>query len=178
LKYRSIRDEETRRETWRKSQEKARLAKKCQPTSTPVNTCQHPSTHTDTDTEADTDTKKNTILSAKCPTREIFDAWNGNPLLPKIERITPKRTTAAKTRLADPYFRDNWKAAFEAIPSRPHLMGNNDRGWKATIDWFLQPDSVVRIMEGWYKGKDNNQPELPTGEKVIVTGGRAFKVSQ
>jgi hypothetical protein len=41
-------------------------------------------------------------------------------------------------------------------------MGNNDRGWKATIDWFLQPDSVVRIMEGWYKGKDNNQPTTST----------------
>ena len=49
LKYRSIRDEETRRETWRKSQSKRR-----QHMSTPVNTSQPPSTHTDTDTEADT----------------------------------------------------------------------------------------------------------------------------
>ena len=54
LKYRGIRDEEARRETWRKATAKRRAG---QPPSTPVNTRQPSSTHTDTEAEADTDTE-------------------------------------------------------------------------------------------------------------------------
>lgn len=50
LKYRGMRDEEARRETWRKSTAKRRAR---QQVSTVVNTCQPPSTHT----EAEADTK-------------------------------------------------------------------------------------------------------------------------
>ena len=55
-KYRAIRDEETRRETWRKSQQKRR---KCQHVSTHVNTCQPSSTHIEGDTE---NTKEKPLL--------------------------------------------------------------------------------------------------------------------
>jgi len=37
------------------------------------------------------------------------------------------------------------------IPDSPFLLGENDRGWRADIDWFLRPDSVTRILEGKYR---------------------------
>lgn len=92
---------------------------------------------------------------------EIFAKWNLFPELPKIARITDNRRSAARTRLKDPFFREHWKSGMEAIPERPFLLGQNDRGWKADIDWFLTPEAITKIVEGKYQ---SNQPaQKPKG---------------
>lgn len=40
----------------------------------------------------------------------------------------------------------------ERIRGSPFLSGQNDRGWCATLEWFLRPDIVFRILEGQYDG--------------------------
>jgi len=45
------------------------------------------------------------------------------------------------------------------------LLGENDRAWTATIDWFLRPDSVDKILEGQYLGKKR---KLKPGESHVV----------
>ena len=90
LKYRGIRDEEARRETWRKSTAKRRAG---QHLSTHVNTGQPPSTHTDTDTEADTElptTKKKSAgkpltLSRKTGTVDELKAYAESIGLPESD---------------------------------------------------------------------------------------------
>lgn len=81
---------------------------------------------------------------------EVVDFWNSFENLPSIQSIGTSRMSAFKARMKEPYFRDNWRTAIEKIPSIPFLMGTNDRGWKADIDWLLKPESVGRIMEGKY----------------------------
>ena len=82
--------------------------------------------------------------------QEVVDGWNAIVQLPSIKVVSPKRKTAIKARLAESFFSANWQAAIFLIPDSPFLMGNNPRGWKADFDWFLQPDSVAKIMEGKY----------------------------
>lgn len=71
-KYRVIKDEETRRETWRKSQEKRR---KCQHLSTSVNICQPPSTHIEVEGDANVDTKPSRSIGVAALANAIYEAY-------------------------------------------------------------------------------------------------------
>lgn len=90
--------------------------------------------------------------------QEVVDLWNSITILPSVRAVTTKRKTAIASRLKDGFFRDNWKSAMIQIPQQPFLLGENNRGWKADFDWFLQPDTVAKITEGKYsQGKKPSQ---------------------
>jgi hypothetical protein len=57
-----------------------------------------------------------------------------------------------KARLADTWWRENWRDAIARVCSSAGLAGKNDRGWVADLDWFLRPDTVTRLIEGKYDG--------------------------
>lgn len=82
---------------------------------------------------------------------EILDAWN--EAMGAKARMTKKRRASIKTRLADSWWRDNWQEALLKARGSPFLTGDNDRGWKADLDFFLKPDTVTKISEGKYDGK-------------------------
>ena len=63
------------------------------------------------------------------------------------DTLTPERRKAARTRWGEKHFRENWRAALEAIPRLPFYCGENDRHWRITPDYFLRPGSVVKVLE-------------------------------
>jgi len=121
-----------------------------EPVTDPCMTRDEPVTTTKEGKEGNKEKKKEDMSN------KISDAWNtamqGLSIKP-VSRMTAKRRKALATRLADTHFRDDWETALLRIEDCPFLMGENDRGWKATFDWFLKPDSVMFIMEGKYDGK-------------------------
>jgi hypothetical protein len=85
----------------------------------------------------------------------ILEWWNGlaeKYSLPKCISFTDKRKAALKERIQDPVFLRGWKEAMKKIPESEFLLGKNDRGWKADMEFFLRPDTVVKILEGKYSG--------------------------
>lgn len=74
--------------------------------------------------------------------------------------ITEKRKTAVNARLAEKEFAENWQAAIAKVGQSRFCNGVNERRWVASIDWFLKPETVVRIIEGRY---DNRQPMSSPG---------------
>ena len=101
------------------------------------------------------------------PMEEIRLAWNkmaSKVGLPEALVITAKRKAAIRTRWTDKTWRDSWKAAIALIPSRPFLYGDSASGWQVDIDFFLKPDTVVKIMEGKYAGK----PRAPGTRQPIA----------
>lgn len=92
--------------------------------------------------------------------KEVFDAWNLNPDLVKCLVISDKRKVSLNARLKDAFFSKNWRAAMAMLPASPFCMGRNDRGWKANFDWFLQPDTVAKIMEGKYHNSIKPIPSI------------------
>lgn len=72
------------------------------------------------------------------------DGWSANS----------NRRKSALARLAEPVFSSSYREALEKIPASDFLLGRNDRGWNATFDWFVRPDSVVKILEGAYITKE------------------------
>lgn len=97
------------------------------------------------------------------PIRSCFTAWNAMAEfhgLPIAEKLTDKRRTHLRARVDD-YTEAVVLDAIAAVPSKPWLMGVNDRRWKADIDWLLRPDSITRLREGKY---DHGQPARPAND--------------
>lgn len=98
---------------------------------------------------------------------EVFDYWNGVKELPGIKAYSPDRKRHLEARMKESFFRNNWKKAIDQIPKLPFLMGMNERGWRADIDWFLKPGSVGKIIEGKYANSTSK-----SGTPLIDMGNR------
>lgn len=90
----------------------------------------------------------------------VVTAWNqtGNAACLKL---TTKRKTAMRNRLKDPFWRENWPKAIEKVKSNPGGIKAASLG----IDWFLRPDTVVKLIEGkydtWRSGTEPATRALP-----------------
>ena len=74
--------------------------------------------------------------------------------LPKVRAITDKRKKAIE-RLCKKHDINEITTAFDLANSSDFLMGNNDRGWKADLDFILREDKFVSILEGKYCNRKN-----------------------
>ena len=54
----------------------------------------------------------------------------------------------------------------ECAARAPFLCGENDRGWRANIDFFLQAKSSTKLMEGAY---DDKRPGTPMASRCAST---------
>jgi len=78
--------------------------------------------------------------------------------------ITDKRKRAIQTRWKDSWWREHWQRALEVGSQSAFLRGDSG-GWKISFDWFLNPDSVAKIIEGNYSGGKPNQQRKTAAEQ-------------
>jgi|688.fasta_scaffold644013_2 hypothetical protein len=109
-------------------------------------------------------------VGSKQPTpspAEIIEFWNLRRCQSCI--LTAKRKSAIQARSRDAIWQQSWKDAIEKITDSRFCNGQNDRGWVADLDWFLRPDTVVRLMEGKYDDKMANlsKPKTIPAEGAI-----------
>ena len=102
---------------------------------------------------------------------EVFDEWNKIQGTTHSLLISTKRRAALEARLKEPFFVANWKSAMVKVSKSPFCLGQGDRGWIATFDWFIKPDSVVRIMEGKYDGTPRSQAGKPNPRNFGIVRG-------
>lgn len=72
--------------------------------------------------------------------------------LPKISKLTDTRIKAIK-KILKKYNREEIITVLTNANNSAFLTGNNDRGWKANIDFILREDKFVNILEGRYNTK-------------------------
>jgi uncharacterized protein YdaU (DUF1376 family) len=70
---------------------------------------------------------------------------------------TPRRVPALRQRLKDAGDYDGWRRALTRARGSPFLTGDNDRGWRADLDFLLQAKSFNKLMEGGYDGRPNGR---------------------
>ena len=70
--------------------------------------------------------------------------------LPKAQKITKARKAAIGARLKDGGGIDGWQAALDKVEAQTWLHGDNDRGWKANLDFIAGEQSFTKLMEGTY----------------------------
>ncbi len=103
---------------------------------------------------------------------EVVTLWNDvcGSILPKCQKLAPKRLGQVKARLREPgRTADWWRAYFARITDYRFCRGENDRGWKATFDWATKSEDVVtRVMEGTY-GATYSGPNTPPPPVAVRT---------
>jgi hypothetical protein len=82
---------------------------------------------------------------------QVIEAWNvmaDGAGVPKA-KMTPERQRKLRSFVRRHPIDDITEAIW-AVPRSPFLCGENDRGWKAGIDFLLQPSSFTKLIEGTY----------------------------
>jgi hypothetical protein len=90
------------------------------------------------------DKKASEVISSN----EFAERWNQFDSLPAIQSMNQTRIRQLKTRAKESEFADNWKSIIRKLSESDFHTGNNDRGWKATVDWILKNDTnYMKILE-------------------------------
>jgi hypothetical protein len=88
-----------------------------------------------------------------------FEAWNQTAQrcgLASASKLTPDRVAKIRARL-NAYGRDGWERALRNLERSAFLRGNNDRGWRADLEFVLQASSFAKLHDGAY-GDDGATP--------------------
>lgn len=86
------------------------------------------------------------------PVQKAFDNYNlvAHDLgLSIAQKLTPARYRKIHLRLQEGSL-EEWNRALVALGEQPFLTGENNRGWRASLDFLLQPSSYMKILEGQY----------------------------
>lgn len=92
------------------------------------------------------------VGGADDPVKQAFDEWNelaARLALPKARTLDPARRKAIRVRLADGGMAA-WREALAAVARSPHCRGENERHWRADLDFVCQAKSWRRLLEGFY----------------------------
>jgi uncharacterized protein YdaU (DUF1376 family) len=83
------------------------------------------------------------------------------PELPRANKIKPERRKTIMARWNEDKGRqdlDWWREYFESVRDQDFLMGENDRGFRANIDFLVTKSKMTKVEEGQYGnsvGKSN-----------------------
>jgi len=101
--------------------------------------------------------------------RKLADFFNeelkkSKSVIPQIRAIGGQRKSSTAARI-----REHGKAAFAEVAKKAaesdFLNGNNDRGWVADFDWMIKPNNFIKVLEGNYDNRQqNNQRYGNTGK--------------
>lgn len=98
-----------------------------------------------------------------CPHQAIIALYHET--LPELPRViawpeTRQKHLAARWREApERQDLDWWREFFRGIRQCPHLLGRNDRGWRADLPWMLKPEKFLGIIEGKYRRESRTVSE-------------------
>lgn len=123
-----------------------------------------------TETTAETTTEIPPLPDGRVPPgghasqyQRFAQLWNQHcGKLPQVRELTKKRIEKLRARCRGKRaFEQDFIAAVQKAAHTPFLLGNNDRGWKASFDWLIENDTNhVRVLEGKYDGtcQGNRKP--------------------
>lgn len=129
------------------------------------NTTSSPRNRNETETETETRRKDMSTAEPPPPSFSVQDLailWNeaASPELAKVH-LPFKRPPKAMTKMRDAVKRnpdrDWWLRVVAKTRESPFLLGVNDRGWKASIDFMIENAEV--ILDGKYDGGKPSQPK-------------------
>ncbi|MCZ6861980.1 MAG: helix-turn-helix domain-containing protein [Alphaproteobacteria bacterium] len=112
-----------------------------------------------------------TALAARDEVEGAVAQWNAmaeRAGLARCEKITKKRRTDLSQRLRDCGGRSGWVVAITKVEESPFLCGDNDRGWRAGIDFLCRESSFTKLMEGSYDKSANGSGRSPRESETAM----------
>lgn len=98
---------------------------------------------------------------------KLCELWNqqmidNNCTIPQIQRITDRRKQAVLSRLRE-FGKDDILKVIENCARSDFLNGRNNRNFIASFDWAFLPNNFIKILEGNYNNKIQNNPNFQNG---------------
>jgi hypothetical protein len=107
---------------------------------------------------------------------KLISIWNDElgSVCPKIQRLTEQRKRLLANRLRDSFDSDSerWRSFCRAIRGSPFCSGENDRGWRANIDWALKPQTIAKVLEGFYEPTSQSFQPATTKTDLAIEEAR------
>lgn len=105
------------------------------------------------------------------PPPDIQELWNANcGALPRIRRLSADRLRTWQVRWREEPDEGFWVNAIKRVAASPFCNGENDRGWRANIDFLLRQGRANRAQEGLYDGKGSSGSVRYTFEETEESG--------
>ena len=98
---------------------------------------------------------------------KLCELWNqqmidNNCTIPQIQRITDRRKQPVLSRLRE-FSKDEILKVIENCARSDFLNGRNNRNFIASFDWAFLPNNFIKILEGNYNNKIQNNPNFQNG---------------
>lgn len=93
--------------------------------------------------------RTNKFVLCEADASRIIHSWN-NLGISSVKSISNNRLTLVKARIAE-HGLDVFLEAIKSINESPFLLGQNEKGWVITFDWFIKPSNFAKVLEGNYK---------------------------
>lgn len=106
---------------------------------------------------------------------DFVEYWNSFSQLPEVKVLSKSRRGKFNCRCREKPFAENWKTIIEELSCSDFHCGQNDRNWRADIDWILRNDSnYVKFIEKKNTRKTKPKKSGPTAAQIArrKAGGR------
>ena len=120
------------------------------------------------------DVRDETASGSRPAAPALLEIWNTNcGSLPKANAVSGGRMTTWRTRWGDRPDEAYWVSVVQRLSKSSFCNGENDKGWRATIDFLLKPDTHLKTMEGKYdNGGTRARPK--TREETVSAANQAL----
>lgn len=112
--------------------------------------------------------KKEVLVEAGLPRlAQIWNQW-ADASLPRVVMMEPGSTRHKaceerwKLKPDEPF----WVGVIRKLNASAFCMGENDRRWKADIDFLTRKDQAAKILEGKFDNRNEKKPS----DEMVVTG--------
>ena len=90
----------------------------------------------------------NEVLGGRLPKAQMLNDKRKRVIAQRWREMLNSQDPSGKVRFTDTASGLAWFGKFFAkVAMNPHWLGENDRGWRADLDWILKPDNFLRILE-------------------------------
>lgn len=101
----------------------------------------------------------------------FIEKWNSKDYVVKIAKMTAERKAKFNARLKDKFFADNYLKAIDLMDNSDFLKGGTERKgherWKPDFDFFMRPNTVLKIIEGNYGIGEKVKVSFVTNSKAL-----------
>jgi len=120
------------------------------------------STHQTPDTNNTTETNVS-VVGAKapppCPHLEIIGLYN--TILPELTQVLPERWGGTRAKQLQARWREStkhqtlkfWESFFTELRNHEFYLGQNDRSWRADLEWLIQRKNFDKMIERFVSGQ-------------------------
>ncbi|MCP8895326.1 hypothetical protein KYK29_10310 [Shinella daejeonensis] len=97
---------------------------------------------------------------------EVFSEQASRAGLPVPRKITADRRRKVEARLRE-HGEPVWAEACRKMAESSFCRGENDRGWRADLDFLCQPKSFNGLIEGKYDDRPRQQSQAPPRQSAF-----------